>query len=457
MLARLEKVTRAHVVAVDPGSPAARAGVAVGDVLVAVNGVEPRDVIEYRLLVAEANPQVRLERGGRLVDVAVEKLAGAPLGVTLSEAIFDGVTTCDNHCEFCFIYQLPRGLRRTLYVKDDDYRLSFLYGNFTTLTRFTEADLERVIAERLSPLYVSVHTTNPTLRASMLRNPRGAVSLRWLVALVAAGVEVHAQIVLVPGRNDGDELAATLAELALMVPGLRSIGVVPYGQSSMSREALRTATAQEARDAIATIERYDAWARATEHPRAWAADELYLLGGVTMPALELYGDLPQWENGIGMVRAFEAEFEGRRPPPNAAGSGFFQAIDGAPALGYRAMRGRRREAPPRGATTAVLTSTYGAAILEPLLARHGFGHVRVVGVQNEFFGGNVAVAGLLAGRDVRSAVADLDEDRLLLPDVCLSGGRFIDGVAIEELDARVEVIETNGWALRRALERGRAA
>jgi len=427
------------------------AGVLPGDVLVAINGVEPRDVIEYRQLVDEANPVLELERAGLPLELQVQKASGAHLGVELSDAVFDGVTTCDNHCEFCFIYQLPKGLRRSLYVKDDDYRLSFLYGNFTTLTRFTEADLERVVAERLSPLYVSVHTTNPELRAAMLRNPRGAVSLRWLLALVEAGVVVHAQVVLVPGRNDAEELAATLVELALLVPGLASVGVVPYGVSRFSREQLRAHGPEEAREAIEIIEAYDARARRHGGPRAWASDELYLRAGAPMPPLEDYGDLPQLENGIGLTRAFEAEFEGRRSVWEVPGSGFFQAVDGSPALGYRAVRLRRRRSQGRG-SAAVVTSTYGAMVLRPLLDRHGYGDVEVVGVANEFFGGNVAVAGLLAGADVARVLDEIHAERVLLPDVCLSNGVFLDGVHVEELDPRVEVVPTNGLALRRALK-----
>ncbi|HZQ83837.1 MAG TPA: PDZ domain-containing protein, partial [Acidimicrobiales bacterium] len=198
------------VVAVDPGSAAARAGLLPGDEIVAVAGHMPRDIIEYRLLVDEAGFGIDVRRGGLEVSLAVEKAAGEALGAEVHSAVFDRVQTCDNHCPFCFIYQLPPGLRRSLYLKDDDYRLSFLYGNFTTLTRFTEADLERVVTERLSPLYVSIHTTDPELRARMLNNRRGATSLRWLRALLDAGIEVHGQLVVCPGMNDGDALDDTL-------------------------------------------------------------------------------------------------------------------------------------------------------------------------------------------------------------------------------------------------------
>src|SRR5258708_11094731 len=179
------------VVAVDPRSAAARAGLLPGDEIVALAGRAPRDVIEFRLLADEPDLEIEIRRGGLELMVEVSKDAGEPLGAEVSSAVFDRVQTCDNHCEFCFIYQLPKGMRRSLYLKDDDYRLSFLYGNFTTLTRFTESDLERVVNERLSPLFVSIHATDPEVRARMLRNRRGATSLRWLRALLDAGIEVH--------------------------------------------------------------------------------------------------------------------------------------------------------------------------------------------------------------------------------------------------------------------------
>src|SRR5688572_8591778 len=169
-----------RIVAVAPGSPAARAGLAPGDEVVAVDGRSPRDVLEWRLLVDEADPSFEIRRGGLDTSLDVPKRAGEALGAEVHSSVFDRVRTCDNHCEFCFIYQLPKGMRRSLYLKDDDYRLSFLYGNFTTLTRFTEADLERVVTQRLSPLHVSIHATDPRVRERMLRNKRGGMSLRWL-------------------------------------------------------------------------------------------------------------------------------------------------------------------------------------------------------------------------------------------------------------------------------------
>src|SRR5689334_17996063 len=245
------------VVAVDPESPAARAGLAPGDEIVAIAGQVPRDIIEYRLLTDDADPTIDVRRGGLERAITVEKDAGIPLGVEVSSALFDQVRTCDNHCEFCFIYQLPKGLRPSLYVKDDDYRLSFLYGNFTTLTRFTEADLERVLSEGLGPLYVSIHATDPELRARLLRNRRGATSLRWLAALLDGGIEVHGQIVVCPGINDGDELENTLLGVLDRFPRLATLGVVPLGVSDYTTdESMRPHTRDEAVRVITLVEEW---------------------------------------------------------------------------------------------------------------------------------------------------------------------------------------------------------
>src|SRR6202521_4176606 len=230
-------MTAAEVVAVTPGSPASQAGIRPGDEVVALNGEAVRDVIRYQLQADEAHVDLKVRRAGIARRVVVDKGDGEPLGLELSAAVFDQVRTCDNHCPFCFIYQLPPGMRRSLYLKDDDYPLSFLYGNFTTLTRFTEADLERVVTEGLGPLYVSIHATDPDLRAQLLRNRRGATSLRWLAALLDHDVEVHGQIVVCPGLNDGPALDDTLLGILDRYPTLATVAAVPVGVAVHSHEA----------------------------------------------------------------------------------------------------------------------------------------------------------------------------------------------------------------------------
>ena len=450
-----------QVVAVATASPAAEAGLEVGDEIVTVNGRVPRDVIEYRLLVDEASVEIELSRGGLARTVQVEKAPGEPLGIEVSSPVFDRVRTCDNHCEFCFIYQLPKGLRRSLYVKDDDYRLSFLYGNFTTLTRFTELDLERVVSERLSQLNVSIHATDPVLRARMLRNRRGATSLRWLRQLLDHNIEVHGQVVVCPGLNDGLALEETLAGVLERFPELSSLCLVPLGVSRFSKEAaMRPHTPAEAEAVCDIVERWQArFVAALGHRLVQAADEYYLLAGRDFPDAATYEGFNQHENGIGMARAFEAGLRGEGPTPTAAGAGathggFFRSVDGAPPHGYRARRAGRvaGAGAEDGAPVTILTGEYGARVLRPLLDACGFAAVEVCAVRNEFFGGNIAVTGLLTGADLSRALARAESGRrYLLPDVCLSEGRFLDGQSLGDLPVTVEVVPTDGAALRRAL------
>jgi len=441
------------VTAVAPGSPADRAGLRPGDELRALNGEVPRDVIRYQILVDDPELEIEVSRGGLDLTLDVDKAAGEPLGAEIESAIFDAVRTCDNHCEFCFIHQLPPGLRTSLYQRDDDYRLSFLYGNFTTLTRFTELDLERVITERLSPLYVSIHATDPDVRTDLLRNRRGATSLRWLRALLDEGVQVHGQVVVCPGINDGAVLEDTMVGIADRFPELATVAVVPLGISRYGREGrLRPHSLAEAEDTIDTIERWQDRFLATVGRRlVYAADEYYLLAGRPFPDPEVYEGFPLHEDGIGMARSFEREFAGEVETPIGPRAGFFHWVDGAPAEGYRAPRGQVTIRPRRSAPVAILSGTYGASVLAPLV--EGRDDVRVVPVENRFFGGNIGVTGLLVGEDLQRVLAEEPEGhRYLLPDVCLSGGRFLDGTTPEDLPRPVEVVATDGLSLRAALE-----
>ena len=469
-----------RVVAVAPGSPAALAGLAEGDEIAAINGEVPRDLLEWRSLVDEADLALDVRRGGLETSVELRKRPGEPLGVEVHSALFDRVRTCDNHCEFCFIYQLPPGLRRSLYLKDDDCRLSFLYGNFTTLTRFTEADLERVVSEGLSPLYVSIHATDPEVRAAMLRNRRGATSLRWLRALLDHGVAVHGQVVVCPGVNDGAVLDDTLAGVLDRFSELASVAVVPLGVSRHNREArMRPHTPDEAAAVVdAVADWQDVYLAALGRRLVFAADEYYLLADRPFPPALHYGDFPMHEDGIGMARAFEAELAGERDPAGGEDpdrGGFFRSADAGcgVAVGagdvsgssdadyepYRAVRATAdqllRIGPRRDAPVAILTAPYGARVLAPLVAGLDRDDVRVVTVDNCYFGGNIGVTGLMVGEDLARVLAGQPEGhRYLLPDVCLTQGVFLDGSAPADLPRPVEVVATDGRALRAALGTG---
>ena len=454
--------TPPKVVAVTDSSPAALSGLLPGDELLSLNGRSPRDVIEYSLLVDEPDLDLVVRRRGRgELLVAVRKEPGEPLGIEVSSAVFARVRTCDNHCEFCFIHQLPKGMRRSLSMKDDDYRLSFLYGNFTTLTRFTEMDLERVLTERLSPLFVSIHATDPDVRADMLRNRRGATSLRWLSALLDGGIEVHGQVVVCPGRNDGAILEDTLAGVLDRYPGLATVACVPLGVSTFSHEdAMRPHTVAEAAAVCDLVERWQAtFLESVGRRMVYAADEYYLMAERPFPAAVTYEGFPQHENGLGMARAFESAFGGDEHAALGVRPGFFAAVDGAPAAGYRAPRAGTAEAPTTPAAdgtrapVAILTGEYGARVLAPLVESLGREDIRLVPVVNHFFGGNIGVSGLLTGTDLTAVLAGQPEGhRYLLPDSCLSEGRFLDDLTVTDLPRPVEVVPTDGLSLRRALE-----
>jgi putative radical SAM enzyme (TIGR03279 family) len=458
----------ARVLSVAPGSPADEAGIATGDEILTVNGEQLRDVIAYQIQADGAEVDLEVRRGGLEQQLVVHKPEGAPLGVELAHAIFDRVQTCDNHCPFCFIHQLPKGMRRSLYLQDDDFRLSFLYGNFTTLTRFTEADFERVITEKLSPLYVSIHATDPEVRTRLLRNRRGATSLRWLELLLDADVVVHGQVVVCPGINDGAVLDDTLLGVLDRFPKLATLGVVPLGVSAHSHEPeMRPHSTKEA---IAVVDIVQAWQEryrgALGRRLVFASDEYYLLAGYDFPALAAYDDCLQHENGIGMARTFEAEvvaaLAGAEVAPTGTRSGFFAAVDGAPAEGYRAPRipltviGEAEpvaDARPIG----IVTGELGARVLAPFvpaLADRAGTDVRLIPIANRFFGGNIGVTGLLTAADVAAELAGQPAGhRYLLPDVVLSRGKFLDGETVAVLPRPVEIVATDGAALVRAVTR----
>jgi putative radical SAM enzyme (TIGR03279 family) len=450
--------TAPRVVAVSEASPADRSGLLPGDELLSLNGRSPRDVIEYSLLVDEADLDLVVKRRGtgEPFALSVHKEHGEPLGAEVSSAVFDRVRTCDNHCEFCFIHQLPKGMRRSLSLKDDDYRLSFLYGNFTTLTRFTEMDLERVLTERLSPLFVSIHATDPDIRANLLRNRRGATSLRWLGALLEGGIEIHGQVVVCPDRNNGDILSDTLAGILDRYPTMATVACVPLGVSRFSTEgAMRPHTQAEAAEVCDIIDEWQqTFLSAIGRRMVFAADEYYVMAGRPFPTAETYEGFPQHENGLGMARAFEAAFFGDESSALGVRPGFFAWVDGAPPLGYRAPRGISSGTPAPGrAPIGILTGEYGAAVLAPLVAELGRDDIRLIPVANHYFGGNIGVSGLLTGTDLTQVLNDEPAGhRYLLPDACLSQGRFLDDLTVDDLPHPVEVVATDGLSLRRVLD-----
>lgn len=430
-----------RISSVEPGSDAERAGLSPADVVRAVDGEPVRDVIDWQWLTEEDRFEVTVVREGAERRLVVDRSWTGPLGVVFEDVIFDGIRECVNACEFCFVSQLPPGLRPQLSVRDDDYRLSFLTGNFVTLTNLEEADLRRIIAQRLSPLHVSIHATDPDVRNRLICCTTEDTTLERLETLMDAGIEAHIQIVAVPGVNDGSVLDDTLRWLAER-EGVLSVGVVPLGFTSYQRRYERSFLTEESARLIAAVDRWQAARRAVRDSGwAYAADEFYLSAGVELPSSTEYDDYPQYENGIGMVRAFLDEFEESVDMARAGG-------DLEPALA-RATAGE--------ALVPVLTAVTGtlfAPVLQGALVSAGLsGRVRVLPVANALFGGNVSVSGLLGGGDIVSAIeADGARGTYLVPDVVVnSDGLLLDDVPADELSARsradVRVVASNAASL----------
>jgi putative radical SAM enzyme (TIGR03279 family) len=406
------------VAQVRPRSAAAQAGLLTGDRLVAINGVTLRDSIDFHFQAAEGRLRVEVQRNGCQASLTVQREAGKDLGVELLPPRPAEISTCANKCVFCFIHQLPKGMRKSLYVKDDDFRLSFLHGNYITLTDLGEEELARIEAQRLSPLYVSVHATDPELRHALLGRPKiKGELLPRMARLARAGIRMHAQIVLCPEWNDGPHLERSVRDLAELHPGVATVAVVPVGLTRFRERlpALRTVTLAEARDLVATIEGWQREFRRRLGSRlVFAADELYLQAGLEPPEARDYEGFPLLEDGVGLVRRFT--------------DGFRRALQRQPPKVH----------PPR--SVAVVTGEMFAPRLAALLDQ-----VRVQGlvatvvpVANGFFGGNIAVAGLLTGRDILARLADHSlGDLVLVPDVALrdEANVFLDDLNPADLEA----------------------
>jgi putative radical SAM enzyme (TIGR03279 family) len=425
------------VSAVRPRTPAARAGLVAGDRLVAINGAPLRDAIDFQFHAGDERLQLTVARDGGPAVVLLRR-GGPDLGLELEAPTPSEIATCANKCVFCFIHQLPKGMRRSLYVKDDDFRLSFLHGNYITLTDLDEAELRRIEEQRLSPLYVSVHATDPALRHELLGRPRiRAEILPRLERLAKAGIRMHAQIVLCPDWNDGIHLERTVRELAPLHPQVATTAVVPVGLTRHRERLprLRALTPHEARALVATAGEWQTRFLAALGSRfVFLADEIYLMAEAPLPAADAYEGFPIAEDGIGLVRRFEDD------------------------LARVTARSRARER--RRPVTVVSGEMYGprlARLLAPLAVRGV--DARVVAVPNDFFGRAIAVTGLLTGQDIQrhlSTLADLG-DEVLIPSVAVrdADGVFLDDLTPADLAADlgipVRVVEPTARALLSAL------
>ncbi len=417
-------------------SDAATAGLQPGDRILTINGQTLRDAIDFQFYGADDELRLTVARQETTRALTLRRRAG-DLGVQLVPPRPRDIATCANACVFCFIHQNPKGLRRSLYVKDDDFRLSFLHGNYITLSDLDEAALRRIETQRLSPLYVSVHATDPALRHRLLGRPRhSAEILPRLARLAAAGIRMHAQIVLCPGLNDGAHLERTVLDLTGLYPQVVTVAIVPVGLTRHRERlpALRLLTADEARGLLDTVAAWQTRFLARLGTRfVFLADEIYLLADRPLPEAAAYEGFPIAEDGIGLVRRFEDDLE----------------------------RAVRRLVPRRRRTvTLVSGQLYGsrlARLLAPLAA-DGLA-VRLATVPNDFFGRTIGVAGLLTGRDIQRHLADLTDlgEEVLLPSVALRDG---DGVFLDDLTpadlardlgVSIRVVEPTARSLVKAL------
>ncbi|HHU87268.1 MAG: DUF512 domain-containing protein [Pelotomaculaceae bacterium] len=410
------------VARVKPGSIAEEIGIGQGDRLIAVNGTPVCDLIDYRFLEADEDISLELKKAdGEEWVLELEKDYDQDLGLEFDGAGFGRTIRCSNKCIFCFVDQMPPGMRKTLYVKDDDYRLSFWSGNFITLTNVTGKEMQRIVSMRLSPLYISVHSTNPELRRRMLGNSKAGLIMEQLQELATAGIEMHTQVVACPGLNDGRELARTVEDLSGLWPEVRSLAVVPVGLTRFRQSCypLRCYTREEARRLLRWLQaRQEEFLRTMGNPFVFASDEFYLLSGEEIPPVERYAGFPQLENGVGLTRLFLDEWE---------------------EVKARLFRKRVEK------KITLLTGVLGEQLLEPVAAALN----RVEGLQailkvvrNGFFGESTTVAGLITGTDLLSQVLPSETgDLLVLPAISLKKEEpvFLDGTSLPELSRCLKV------------------
>ncbi|MHB8842746.1 MAG: DUF512 domain-containing protein [Candidatus Aquicultor sp.] len=440
----------AEVCEVKPGSIAHKNGIRAGDKLLSINGRKLRDILDYEFATADEVLDIELERNGEHRHIKMENPHLLGLGIYFSTSMFDGIKTCANKCVFCFIDQLPPGMREAVYVKDDDYRLSFLYGNFVTLTNMNDEDIERIIEDRISPLYVSLHATNPQLRSMMLGRKKEDKTLVHLRRLSDAGIETHIQMVMCPGLNDKDELERSIQVLSSDYPNVGSVGLVPVGLTGF-RDSLYPLRSFEKQEIIGLIAQIERWQEKLEKQRGgpwvYIADEFYIAAGRRLPPVEHYGEFPQIENGIGLSSLFIDEVE----------NGIEQLKNAV------SKRNRAKQAPQRGNNgstplrISMVTGELFSGILEGIVCNiseiAGIA-IDVIPVENKYFGGKVNVTGLLTGTDIVSSARQkfLEQgvpDILVVPDVILNAdGLMLDGYSPEqvarELGVEVRVFGSSG-------------
>lgn len=423
---------------VEPRSPAARAGIRAGDTLLSIDGHEIGDVLDYRFYMTSPEIGLSLLRGGKPYTCIIRKGEYDDLGLEFETYLMDRQLSCKNKCVFCFIDQMPPGMRDTLYFKDDDSRLSFLFGNYITLTNVTDADIDRIIQMHISPVNVSVHATDPDLRVRMMKNPAAASSLRYLPKLTGAGIRVNTQLVLVPGWNDGTALEKSLRDLGELGPNLQSISCVPVGLTRY-REGLEHLRPFDAADALDTIEIIHRFADRMERERgtriAYPSDEFFLLAGLETPPSAYYGDFDQLENGVGLVSLLRDDFAAAMADDDGNGAAAHLSI-----------------------ATGELAYPLISSLSRRVMDKHPDVQINVYSISNAFFGERITVAGLVTGRDIIHQLSGRPlGDRLLFPAVMLrrEGDRFLDDVTVEELSEALGVpaapVENDGWALYDAM------
>ena len=411
---KLEKKYGLTIDQVLPGSIAQEVGLKSGDVILQVNGEPLTDLISLQLALASGEAELLIQSAAEVWELAIEREEDETLGATFQSAV-SRVRVCQNNCSFCFVRQMPPGLRPALYLRDDDWRLSFLQGNYITLTNLLSEDWQRIISLSTSPLNISIHTTNPQLRRQMLGHPKAGEIMEQLKRLANAGIHFHGQLVLVPGLNDGEELVRSLWDLAQFRESLDSLAVVPVGLTSF-REGLpklRPFSKNEAAFVIAEVDKWQRKFRTCGPGTYYASDEFFLLAEQPLPEAEYYDDYPQLENGVGMVRLFLDEIDQNIHRLAETGSG----------LDCQLATGRLALPIMQEVSERILQASSGRVKIEPVAAE-------------SFLGDRVTVAGLISGEDLLKLPSD--PRPLLLPDLCLNAdGIFLDDLTPEELERKM--------------------